>query len=376
MKITQIEVVKSKKPIPLPGEYKAAWFEPDGKPVTSYGFAYYRIHTDEGITGYGPYAGEPDNYVLQCLIGSDPFFMEKFWSSAMMGKEVYINKSSYGGLDAALWDIIGKASNQPVYKLLGAYRDKMPVYAATSRLLSPEEHVEQVKQIMSLGFKAVKLRLHRPDYRDDLKVVEAVRKACGDDLVIVVDANQNHRAINYEWWSRKTAKFMAKELQNLNVFFFEEPLERRDYDGLAELSSEFEMYIAGGEHSLNIYEFREHMKKNTYDILQPDVTLGDIGISGIKKLSVISDYDYKILIPHVSGLGSFALNFAAALHAAASLRNCPMIEYPFDPPFLTVETQQFYLKDKFLVDKDGCVALPGKSGLGVEIDEDAVARYL
>ena len=376
MKITKVELVKSKVPIPLPGEYKAAWFEPDGKPVTAYGFSYFKVHTDEGITGYGPYAGGPDEYALQCLIGLDPFFIEKFWSSAMLGLDVYINKCSYGGLDAALWDIIGKASNQPVYKILGAQTDKMLVYAATSRLLTPEEHIRQVQQIMSLGFKAVKLRLHRPDFRDDLKVVEAVRKACGDDLVIVVDANQNHRAINYEWWSRRTARFMARELQNLNVFFLEEPLERRDYEGLSELSSEFEMYIAGGEHSLNIYEFRDHLEMNTYDILQPDMILGDIGITGIKKLSIISDFNRKILIPHVCGLGGFALNFAATLQAAASLRNCPMIEYPFDPPFLTVETQQFYIKEKFVIDKDGYVALPQKPGLGVEIDEEAAAKYM
>ncbi|MCL2320210.1 MAG: mandelate racemase/muconate lactonizing enzyme family protein [Treponema sp.] len=376
MKITQIEVVKTKKPIPLPGEYKAAWFEPDGKPATSYGFSYFKVHTDEGITGYGPYAGGPDDYVLQCLIGLDPFFVEHFWDSAMMGREVYINKCSYGGLDAALWDIIGKASKQPVYKLLGANKNKMMVYAATSRLLSPEAHIEQVQKIRAMGFKAVKLRLHRPDYRDDLKVVEAVRKACGDDLTIVVDANQNHKAINYKWWSRTTARFMARELQNLNVYFFEEPLPRRDYEGLAELSKEFDMYIAGGEHSLNIYEFKEHLERKTYDILQPDLTMGDVGITGTKKLAIVSDFYDRIIIPHVSGLGGFALNFAAMLHATASIRNCPMLEYPCDPPFLTVESQQFYLKDKFTVDKDGYVALPDRPGLGIEIDEEAVARYL
>jgi len=373
MKITKVEVVKNKKPIPLPGEYKAAWFQPDGKPETSYGFGFYKIHTDEGITGYGPYAGGPDDYALQCLIGLDPFFIEKFWSAGMTGKDVYVNKCSYGGLDAALWDIIGKASGQPVYKLLGAYTDKVLVYAATSRLLSPEEHIEQVQHIMSVGFKAVKLRLHRPDYLDDLKVVEAVRKACPDDLIIVVDANQNHKSMEYKHWSRQTAKFMARELQNLNIYFFEEPLERHDYKGLAELSAEFDMYIAGGEHCMNIYEFKEHIERDTYDIFQPDVILGDIGITGTKKLATIAEYHKKILIPHVCGLGGFALNFASMLQVAASIPNCPMLEYPYDPPFLTVESQQFYLKDKFVVDKEGYVALPQKPGLGIEIDEEVIS---
>lgn len=376
MKITQIEVVKTTKPIPLPGMYREAWFEPDVRPVTTYGISYYKIHTDEGITGYGPFAGNPDAYALQCLIGMDPFLIERFWSLAMLGRDVYINRGSYGGLDVALWDIVGKASNQPVYKLLGAEKNRVKVYAATSRLLSSEEHVEQARQMMAMGFKAIKFRLHRPDFKEDIAVIESIRKACGQDLIIVVDANQNHRALNYKWWSRETAKWVARELQQLNVFFLEEPLERRDYKGLADLSSAFDMYIAGGEHALNIYEFKEHIEKDTYDIFQPDIVLGDIGITGLKKLAVIAEFHKKILIPHVCGLGNFALIFAATLQAAASIANCPMIEYPFDPPFLTVETQQFLLKNQFVVDQDGCIALPELPGIGVEIDERKIAEFM
>ena len=375
MKITKVEVVKTTKPIPLPGEYRAAWFEPDGDPVTSYGVSFYKISTDEGIVGYGPHAGNPDPYLLKCLIGMDPFKVESFWNSAMLGLDVNFGRGSYGGYDVALWDIIGKAAGLPVYKLLGTRADKMMVYAATSRLCSPEEHVRQVQHLMSLGFKAVKLRLHRPDYMDDLKVVQAVRKECGDKLIIVVDANQNHRAINYKWWSRETARFMCRELQDLCVYFFEEPLGRKDYEGLAMLSEEFDMLIAGGEHAMNIYEFKEHLDNNTYDVLQPDVILGDIGITGTRKLAH-AEFQKKLVIPHVCGLGSFALNFAAMLQAAVGLNNCPMLEFPYDPPFLTTESQQFYIKDKFCIEADGCVALPQTPGIGVEIDEEALAKYI
>ncbi len=376
MKITNVEVIKTTKPIPLPGEYRAAWFEPDGGPVTSYGVSFYKISTDEGIVGYGPHAGNPDPYLLKCLIGMDPFHVESFWNSAMLGLDVNFGRGSYGGYDVALWDIIGKAAGLPVYKLLGARADKMMVYAATSRLLTPQEHIRQVQHLMELGFKAVKLRLHRPDYLEDLKVVQAVRKACGDKLLIVVDANQNHRAINYKWWSRETARFMCRELEALGVYFFEEPLGRKDYDGLAMLSEEFDMLIAGGEHAMNIYEFKEHLDYNTYDVFQPDVILGDIGITGTRKLAHAAEFHKKLIIPHVCGLGSFALNFAAMLQAAVSLNNCPMLEFPYDPPFLTTESQQFYLKDKFFIDADGCVALPQTPGIGIQIDEEALARYL
>ncbi len=376
MKITSIEVVRTTKPIPLPQEYRAAWFEPDGKPVTSYGFSYYKIHTDEGIVGIGPYGGEPDSFVTSVLTGFDPFYIEKFWCVAMSGREMTLNRGSYGGLEVALWDIVGKASGKPVYKILGAYRDKVMAYAATSRLLEAEQHVSQVQQLMEMGFKAVKLRLHRPDPKDDLAVVEAVRRSAGDDLKIIVDANQNHKSLNYNHWSRQTALCMARELEDLNVYFLEEPLPRRDFDGLAELSASVEIPIAGGEHSNNVHEFKEYILRDAYDILQPDVVLGDMGILSTRKLAVIADCFGKVIVPHVCGLGSFALNFPAMLQAVATIENCPLIEYPFDPPILTVDTQQLILKEPLIIDSDGFVNLPDKPGIGVEIDEDRLSAYL
>jgi len=374
MKITNIELIQTKKPIPLAGEYREAWFQPDGIPRTSHAVSYYKIHTDEGITGIGP-GGALDDYVKRCLIGADPFKIEAFWHCAMRGLDVFA-RGFYGGIDIALWDIIGKAAGLPVYKLLGTSADKIKVYAATSRLLSPEEHVEQVQHIMSMGFKAVKLRFHRPDYRDDIKVAEAVRKACGDEIVIVIDANQNHRSTKYRHWSRETARYICAALQELGIYFFEEPLNRFDYEGLASLASEFDMYIAGGEHCMHIYEFKEHFKQSSYDIIQPDVILGDIGITGIRKLGHTAEFYNKLIIPHVCSLGPFPISFSACAAASLGLSNCPMIEFPYDPPLLTYESQQFYSHFQFKVDSDGYAALPQGPGLGIEIDEEALARYM
>ena len=374
MKITKIELIKNAKPIPLVAEYNTAWTQPDGKPQTSYGAAFYKISTDEGIVGYGPYRGDVDEYIQRCLIGSDPFMVETFWNSAMTGLSTH-ERGSYGGFDIALWDIMGKAAGLPVYKMLGANSDKVKVYAATSRLCSPEEHIEQIQHIMSLGFKAIKLRLHRPDFRDDIKVVEAVRKACGDELIITVDCNQNHRSSQYKHWSLNTARIVGRELQDLGVFFFEEPQHRRDYEGLAALSDELDMYVAGGEHSQCILDYKEHLMYNTYDILQPDPVIGDIGVTGLRKLGHVAEFHGKMIIPHVSSLGPFALSFAAAAAAVAGLSNCPLLEFPYDPPFLTTQTQQFFVRNKLEVDKDGYVALPEIPGIGVDIDEEALARY-
>jgi L-alanine-DL-glutamate epimerase-like enolase superfamily enzyme len=375
MKITKVEVVHSKKKVTLSEDYKPAWREPDGKPIKSFRFSFYRIHTDEGIVGLGPYRGDPDPFVKRALTGLNPFYVGKFWSECMKGRELASSRGTYGGLEVALLDIVGKALGKPIYKILGACRDRVMAYAATNRLLKTEEHIKQVSEIMNMGFKAVKLRLHRSDPRDDLAVVKAVRDAVGEDLKILVDANQNNRSINYNYWSRKTALWMAKELDKLNVYFLEEPLARRDVEGLAELAASVEMFIAGGEHSANIYEFKEHVIKGSYDILQPDLILGDIGITGIRKIAVMADYFGRMVVPHVCSAGSVALSLPAALQAVSTIENCPMLEYPFDPPILTIENQQLILKEAISIEKDGCLKVPDKPGLGIEIDEEKVGVF-
>jgi L-alanine-DL-glutamate epimerase-like enolase superfamily enzyme len=353
-------------------DYKPAWTEPDGIPINSFGFSFYRVHTDDGIVGHGPYRGDPNPFVTRALMGLNPFFIGKFWSDCMMGRGLASGRGTYGGLEVALWDIVGKALDTPIYKILGACRDRIMAYAATNRLLKPEEHVKQVTEIMNMGFKAVKMRLHRPDPRDDLAAVKAVRDAVGEDLKILVDANQNNQSMNYNYWSRKTAQWMAKELDKLNVYILEEPLARRDVEGLAELAASVNMFIAGGEHSANIYEFKEHIVRGAYDILQPDIILGDIGITGIRKIAVIADYYGKMVVPHVCSTGGVALSLPAALHAVATIENCPMLEYPFDPPLLTAENQQYILKEAISIEKDGFLKVPDKPGLGIEIDEEKV----
>ena len=375
MKITKIETIRT-KPIPFPAPYGPSWIQPGGKAQTHYVAQFLKVHTDEGITGYGPVAGEPGEFAKNCLIGADPFKTESFWSAAMRGYESAYGRGTNGGLDVALWDIIGKAAGLPVYKLLGTRTDKIKVYAATTRLLSsPEEHVEQVADIESQGFKAVKLRFHRPDWRDDVKVAEAVRKAF-PDMTILVDANQNNHSPGYNYWPRKTALAVGRALQDLGVYIFEEPLKLRDIEGLAMLAGELDMLISGGEHATDIYYYKDHLSKGAYDVFQPDLILGDMGISGIRKFGVIADYYGKMVVPHVSLGGNFALSFPAAAAAVAGLDNCPILEFLYDPPFLTEESQQFYVKEKLRVDKDGYVKLSQQPGIGVEIDEQALAKYM
>ncbi len=367
MKVTHVEVVRGKEPIPLPEPWRPAWRGPLSEPISSFEFAFYRVYTDEGILGIGPYTGAPPNLVR----GVDPFHVREFWEVHMSGRRSGTSGKGAAGLEIALWDIIGKVTQQPIYRLLGACRDRILVYAATSRLLSKEQHVRQVMELAEAGFKAVKLRLHRPDPLEDLAVVEAVKEALGDRVMILVDANQNNFAKGYTFWSRSTALRMARKLDELGVYFLEEPLPRTDVEGLAEIAASVDMFIAGGEHTPTVYDFREHLLLGAYDILQPDVTLtGNMGIIGLRKVAEMAEFFGRMVIPHVCSGGAFSLFLAATLQAMATVENCPMVEYPHDPPILTPQTMQAFVKEPIWIDQEGFVAIPDRPGLGIELDEE------
>ena len=376
MKITKIEIVRNRRPIALPEAWRPAWNEPDVKPVKTTGFSFYKVYTDEDIVGIGPCTGNVSPIVESTLIGQDPAYIHRFWDINMKGRGAVLGSSSCGGLEIALWDIIGKAANQPVYKLLGAHRDKVMAYAATGQLKSDDELAKEAVDFQNRGIKAIKLRLHRPRPEDDLDVVRAVREAVGDDMKILVDANQNNVSINYNYWSRRTALKVATELDMLDVYWLEEPLPRTDLEGLAELSDAVDMYIAGGEHCTNIYEFRDALFAGAYDIVQPDVILGNIGITGIRKISVIADSVGRLIAPHVCGGGNNGIFLAATLQALGTIHNCPFIEYTLDPPALTPDILQLILKEPILIDKEGFVEIPQKPGIGIEINEEAIAEYV
>jgi D-galactarolactone cycloisomerase len=367
MKITRVEILRSKEPVTLSQPWLAAWRGPDATPITSIEFSFYKVYTDQGIVGYGPDTGYTD---LQGLIGYDPFFVEAFFENKMSGRRSGNSGCGGSGIEIALWDIIGKAAGLPLYKLLGAVTDRVPVYAATSRLMDPDEMAEHVAQILDVGFRAVKLRLHRPDPWDDIDVVDAVTDVADSDIKLLVDANQNNAGEGVRFWSRKTAQEVALALDQLGVYYLEEPLPRQDIEGLADLAMTVDMFIAGGEHTPTVYDFREYLSRGAFDIIQPDAILGgNYGIIGLRRAAILADYSGRMIVPHVMSGAHFPLGIAASLHAMASVENCPVLEFGFDPPILTAETTQRVLTEPFVVEDDGCVTLPQGPGLGVELDE-------
>jgi L-alanine-DL-glutamate epimerase-like enolase superfamily enzyme len=201
-------------------------------------------------------------------------------------------------------------------------------------------------------------------------VVRAVKDAAADRIQLLVDANQNNAADGYPFWSRRTALKVARALDELGVYFLEEPLPRSDVEGLAEIASAVDMFIAGGEHTPTVRDFREHLRRGAFDIVQPDVVLGgNYGISGLRQVAVLADAFDRLIVPHVSSAQNVPLCVAASLHAMASVDNCPLVEYSYDPPILVPETTQVWATQPLVIDADGCIPLPKRPGLGVELDE-------
>jgi L-alanine-DL-glutamate epimerase-like enolase superfamily enzyme len=368
MKITSIEIKHYIMPLDPP--FKAAW---DPLPRDKFGTTIVQVKTDEGITGIGSgdaMVGFRGHEHL--FIGHDPFDIERHW-------QILDNIDFHYGrcwpLDMALWDLMGKAKGQPVAKLLGARNLKILAYASTGEMISSGERAERAQMLVAQGFKAVKIRFHHRDPRDDLKIVAAVRKAVGDRLDIMVDANQGWRM---PWdtgssWDIERAHRVSKELADLDGFWLEEPLPHHDFRGLAKLRKLSEIRIAGGEMNRRWHDFREMNRLRSLDVYQPDAVLAG-GITMVKKIAEWVQTGGAWFSPHTwsNGIGLFA-----NLHLACAVSQCPYLELPFDPPAWTTERRDYMLQseDRLMIDDEGYLQVPEKPGFGFELDETALSQY-
>jgi L-alanine-DL-glutamate epimerase-like enolase superfamily enzyme len=356
------------------------------------------IHTDEGISGIGetdvnPWIARacvdaPGTHTMgqslrDMLIGEDPRDPPRLWEklyvgSAMNGRRgAVIN--AIGALDIALWDIAGKAAGVPTYQLLGgAARDAITPYASLqpdTRGFDAYKHsiIEWAVRAKSMGFRASKLELtfdgpyahvglHEPDGRTT-EVVEAVRAAVGDDMVIMVD-------VQYMWDDAERAARTVRTWKDFNLFFVETPLRSDDLDGYARLHDlDVGTPIASGEWLTTRFEFIELMDHGKIDIAQPDI--GRVGgLTEARRVAGLAADRGLTIVPHLWKTG---VSVAAAAHFAAATAHCAYIE--FMPRELTESTLRRELTIDELEMHDGQIALPTKPGLGVELDREALARY-
>jgi D-galactarolactone cycloisomerase len=374
MKVDRIELFHVA--IPLPKPFYPAWIP--GYPQTVNRFNLLRLTTDDGVQGLAAgVAFEQEREGLggllgPYLIGVDPLDIptarQRIREASFLGWRNY-------WLEAAFWDIRGKVEGKPVWALLGGTEGgRVEVYASTGEVHPPAQRAQEVLELRDMGFRTVKLRVHSFDPAEDVAQVEAVRRAVGDALVLGVDANQGWRVALIDdapLWTLERATDFARACADLDVAWIEEPLDMHAYDELAELCRRSDVPIAGGEMNDGWHEFKVMLEKGSYDIYQPDATMGG-GIGDVVRLMEACREQGLGYTPHTwtNGLG-----FLVNLHVYAAGPRSHPIEYPFEPPGWVPEARDGLLAEPIRVAADGTVAVPDAPGLGIELDEDKLARY-
>lgn len=366
MKITAIRLDPMRFPLDPP--FRAAW---DPVPRRHFDATLVRVETDEGVTGFG--SGDTmDGFARfeSLFLGRDP---RQIVTHVKTIETIGFHAQRYWPLEAALWDIIGKVCAQPVSVLFGGARSSIPAYASFGELKTPGERAESVTAAKEAGFRAVKIRIGREDVASGLAAVRAAREAGGDDIEIMVDLNQGWRMAGDLSCALDVTgvRRLASELCELGVLWLEEPLPRDDLDGMRMLREHTGIRVAGGEMARTVKEVLDAVSARALDVVQPDAVLS-VGMLRARTAAEFAQLHHCWFTPHTwtNGLG-----MVANLHVAAGVGGGPYIEYPYDPPGWTESRRDFFLTEPLHIDAQGCLPLPARPGLGVEIDESAVARW-
>ncbi|HEY3059637.1 MAG TPA: mandelate racemase/muconate lactonizing enzyme family protein [Chloroflexota bacterium] len=342
-----------------------------------------RVHTDAGIVGIGEVDSAPEvvkavidapashaiaSGLRHVLIGQDPLEIERLWD-AMYRAAIYYGRRgvalhALSGIDIALWDIKGKALGKPVSSLIGTVqRTTVRAYAST---LMPDSEGETSRKVTELierhGFTAVKLGWGPlgQDPAHDVRLAKAARVAAGDNVDVLIDAGLGYGN------DAEVAIRVAREFEQLGIFWLEEPFLPDELDAYAKLADTVDIKIAAGEEDTTLWGFRELVERGHVDVAQPDVTR----CGGITELLRIAAYVNKLgkaCVPHAWKSGIIK---AASLHVNAVLPDAWFQEYCVaDTPLNTRLTRQTFPL------KDGYVDVPTAPGLGVDLDPDVLEHY-
>ena len=351
------------------------------------------VETDEGITGWGECFG-PGNIalankyivekVIQPLIkGDNPLKKEYIWhkvynllrDSGQKGMPI----QALSGIDIALWDILAKKSNLPLYQLLGGKtNDKTPVYGYGMMLQKKtvqelcELFKNEASQIKEKNFKAMKMKIGMGP-KEDLKLVSAVRDTIGSEFKLMVDANHAY--------NKNDALYVGKGLDEMNIYWFEEPVAPEDYDGYKELKEKLKTNIAGGEAEFTKYGWNQLIKNNCIDIAQPEVC----GLGGITEYLKVSALAQSNFIPIVNHVWGSAISVAVNLHLLTTLPDMPGGLFPtktmleFDTTekniFITdLAEEKFSILDQVKI-KNGFASPLENIGIGINPNKDFIKKY-
>jgi L-rhamnonate dehydratase len=339
-----------------------------------------RLKTDEGITGIGeahtnptvskaiidaPLCSVASRGLKEVLIGENPLEIGRLWDKMYAATQIYGRRGAVmhalSGIDIALWDILGKATGQPIHRLLGGARaGQFPVYASDLMPDSTEATVALARRHQAAGYRALKLgwgTLGRADH-EDVRRVSAVRAAVGAGMDLMVDIGT---PIPFD-----AALRLGRAFAELGVYFLEEPLSPDDLDGFRRLVELSPTPIATGEKETTQFAYLDLMERGGLRIIQPDIARVG-GISEAVRIAALAEARHVQMIPHCWATDILV---AATLHVIATLRRCPYLEYN-----ATDNPLRRDLLTRPIRPQEGIVAVPTGPGLGIEINVETVQRY-
>lgn len=365
MRIDSIDIRHYRLPLDPP--FHAAW---DPHPRRSHTVTVVRVTAGahEGVGSGDAMLGFSGHEPL--FVGRDVFDMERH--VALLDNLQFMYGRCWP-LEIALWDLAGKISGQPLWKLLGGRRQTVPLYASMGQRRPLGERVEAARAIVARGFPALKLRFYADSVAENLAVARAVRDAIGHQIELLVDANQGWRM---PWdtrppWDLKTGLYVADALSELGAFWLEEPLHRDDYRGMAALRKRARLRIAGGEGNRDFNEHLECLRHGSLDVYQADVAWST-GVLRATQLARQVQSEGALYSPHTWGDGLVLL---ANLHVAAAVSTAPFFEFGWDPPEWTPARRDYILPAPLEPAADGTLTLPDAPGLGVTLNWDALETY-
>ena len=332
-----------------------------------------KITTDDGIVGWGEtqaaimpqvVARLVDELLVPRLLGTDPrdrvVLRDRMYNIMRdRGHDAGYLNDAIAACDIALWDIIGKAAGQPIYKLLGgSYRDSIPCYVSGVPAGSAEEQIERMREWVEKGFHAFKISLGF-GVDEDIAHIGKLRQAFGDKVEILVDIHW--------FYSFSDALRLGRGMEALRVGFMECPMTFEEIGNHTELCRKLDIPIALGEEFRTHYHFKERLERRALNLAQPDI--GRLGITEGYRVTTLCHAFGVPSAPHIgSGLAQYT---ASALHIAAVTENLFMLE--FQPTQIRVSDQYF---TPSLRPVEGRYALPTEPGLGVAPIEEKIAEHV
>lgn len=343
-------------------------------------WVFVKVYTDEGIDGVGEATLEYKEkalfgaieHIREYLIGKNPFQIEKHWRS------IYIDAYWRGGavlmsalsaVETALWDILGKALNVPVYQLLGGkVNDEVRIYVNGwfSGAKTPDEFAKKASDAVKRGITAMKwdpfgkayLEISNKELNTAVECVAKVREAVGNDVDLLIEG---HGRFNIP-----TAVKIARELAPFRPMFFEEPVPPDNLDALKEAKDRSPIAIAAGERLYTRWDYKDMFDKMAADYIQPDISHAG-GISELKKIAAEAESRYIPFAPHNP---SGPVANAATLQLAASCPNFSILEIMYSDVDYRCD-----ITNEQLVYHDGFMKIPDKAGLGIEINEEECLNH-